>query len=605
MFPQTIFEYITTEESRFDTDKIQMGTNWQWNMKEFVQMVFHLKHGVFFSGENDWMRSFKNIMEPVLSLAKWTEDIELKDVTFFSESKNGRVVSFFFKKFHDEVYSKKYDLDELFDEITESDVTYGGTLVDITAKERPTVLALTKVAFCDQTDILGGPIAVKMYLSPSKLKKMTKNGWFNPKNGADGSAEELVLLASQDKSPEGGKQGTQKNTVTGKAIEVYILRGDLPESYLKEGGDDENFIPQLQIVAFYTTKKNKRQGFTIYKKESTEDSLTYFTSAKVEGRGLGFGWGEKMLHPQIWTNFFEIHKTQMLQSGAKTPIITDDETFTNRNKIQDMENLEVAIVKEGRTMKLLDTVSPNNVSLYQNAINTWFEYAQYAGAAFDPMMGKEATSGTTFRGQNQIVQQGKGPHDRLRGKRAKFIEYLYRVRILKDIKREILNGKKFLATLTGEEMEWVSKELAVKEWNKYVLEKTLADGNFEEGEMEAYIQMKTDEFREKGSQHILEVLKGEFDDVEVTMGINVAGKQKDLSAMSDKILSIIQFAMANPQGFEQVMKMPSMADNMDSILEYSGVSPSSFYSLTKKMKELPQQPSPMQPALQPANVQPA
>lgn len=602
MFPQDIFQYIIAEESRFETDKIKIGTNWNFNMKEFVQMVFHLKHGVFFNGENDWMRSFKNVMDIVLGNAKVAEDIEAKDVVFFSESRNGRVVSFFFKKYHDEVYVKKYDLDELFDEITESDVDYGGVIVDTTSNSRPTVQPLTKVAFCDQTDIMGGPIAIKLYLSPSKLKAMEKKGWFNVKNGADGSAEELVILASQDKSPEGGKMGDQKNLVTGKAIELYIVRGDLPETYLKDNGDNEKLVPQLQIVASYTDKKNKKKGFTVYKKESSEDTLEYFTSEKVEGRGLGFGWGERMLHPQIWTNFFEIHKTQMLQAGAKTPIITDDETFTNRNKIQDMENLEVAVVKEGRSMKLLETIASGNVQLFQNAVNGWFEFAQYAGSAFDPMMGKEATSGTTFRGQNQVVQQGKGPHDRRRGKRAKFIEHLYRVRILPDIKKEILAGKKFLATLSGDEMDWVSEQLAVNAWNEEYFNRVMADGQFQEGEMEAFIQQKKDEFRKKGSQHLLEVLKGEFADVEMSIGINVAGKQKDLAAMSDKILSIIQFAMANPQGFEQVMKMPSMADNMDTILEYSGVNPSSFYGLTKKMKELPQpqaQPSPMQPNPQP------
>ena len=273
MFPNSIFEYILAEESKFETDKIRIGTNWQWNMKEFVQMIFHLKHGVFFSGENDWMRAFKNVMDITLGNAKVLEDIELKDVVFFSESKNGRVASFFFKKYHDEVYAKKYDLDELFDEIGESDGAYGGVIVDTTSMDRPTVTPLTKVAFCDQTDILGGPIAIKMYLSPSKLKAMEKKGWFNTKNGADGSAEELVLLASQDKAPEGGQTGAQKNIVTGKTIEVYILRGDLPETYINTEGDNEKMIPQLQIVAFYNNKKNKKQGFTVYKKQSTEDTL--------------------------------------------------------------------------------------------------------------------------------------------------------------------------------------------------------------------------------------------------------------------------------------------------------------------------------------------
>src|SRR3990167_9446030 len=124
MFPETIFQYITAEENRFDTEEVAVGSNWRWGWKNHVQMIFHFKNGVFFQGENNWMRAFKNIMEPVLNLAYWTEDIEVKDVVFFIENMPGRVASFFIKKYHDEVYVREHDLDEMFDEITESDVDY-------------------------------------------------------------------------------------------------------------------------------------------------------------------------------------------------------------------------------------------------------------------------------------------------------------------------------------------------------------------------------------------------------------------------------------------------------------------------------------------------
>ena len=87
MMTPDIFSYIKSEESRFETDEIQLGDNWNWNFRTHVQMIFHLKNGVFFTGENNWLRAFKNIMLPMLNLAYWTEDIEVKDVTFFT--KNG------------------------------------------------------------------------------------------------------------------------------------------------------------------------------------------------------------------------------------------------------------------------------------------------------------------------------------------------------------------------------------------------------------------------------------------------------------------------------------------------------------------------------------
>ena len=49
---------------------------------------------------------------------------------------------------------------------------------------------------------------------------------------------------------------------------------------------------------------------------------------------------------------------------------------------------------------------------------------------------------------------------------------------------------------------------------------------------------------------MLEILKDEFKNIDIKMGINVAGKQKDLVNLSDKLLSIFQFIFANPQGFQ-------------------------------------------------------
>src|SRR3989338_8663569 len=144
MFPENIFQYITAEENKFDTEEVSVGSNWRWNFKTHTQMIFHLKNGVFFQGENDWMRAFKNIMEPVLSLAYWTEDIEVKDVFFYIEEKAGRVLSFLVKKYHDEVFVKENNLDTLFDQIAESDIDYGGVLVQKNDSPCPEVIKLKR-----------------------------------------------------------------------------------------------------------------------------------------------------------------------------------------------------------------------------------------------------------------------------------------------------------------------------------------------------------------------------------------------------------------------------------------------------------------------------
>lgn len=599
MIAPNIYEYVKSEETKFETEEIKLGDNWDWNFRNHVQLIFHLKNGIFYTGDNNWLRAFKNVMEPILNLAYWTEDIEVKDVVFYIENEYGKALSFLVKKYHDEVYVREHDLDLLFDEITESDIDYGGVVVQ-KGKDMPEVLPLNSIAFCDQTDLLGSPIAVKYYFSPSKLRAMSKIGWGEKSNGATISIEDLCVLATNDKELVGDKGG-KKNDIPGKTIEVYILRGDLPEHYLKDNDNMEYDFNQIQVIAYYVDKNNKKVGVTLYRKKEDEGNLKFFTSKSVYQRALGRGVGEALLSPQIWTNFLTIHKTNMLEAASKIVLYSDDENFSNKNKIQDMENLEITKISQGSAINRVPTVGSDAIQLYSNEINEWFVFAQTAGAADDPILGKEASSGTTFRGQERSVAQGRGLHDRRRGKRAKFIEELYRDFIIPDITKEILKGKKFLATLTTEELTWVAEQVAIVESNDIIKEAILDGKTITREEQAAIIQARKSLMLKKGNKQLIEILRDDFQDVEIKMGINIVGKQKDLLNLSDKLLSIFQFIFANPTGFQQAMQIPALAKSFENILEFGGMSIADFSSILQPPVQSPiqpqslSQPSPEQP----------
>lgn len=599
MISPNIHDYIKSEENKFETDEIQPGDNWHWNFREHVQLIFHLVNGVFFTGENNWLRAFKQVMRPIIDLNNWTEDLEAKDVTFFIESRIGKVLSFLVKKYHDEVYVREHDLDTLFDQITNGDNTYGGVILQKGVK-MPESLELNSIAFCDQTDILGGPIAFKHYFSPDKLRGMAKHGWGDERNGATISLDELCILASDEKDPV-GTLNDKKNKVPGKTIEVYVVRGNLPEHYLKDNDNMEDYYNQIHVEAFYTNKESKKVGVTLYRKKENEGSLKFFSSSPIYQRALGSSVGESELHPQIWSNFLTIHKMDMLQAASKIPLQTDDQNFTNRNKIQDMENLEVTVLEEGKQIRQIPTAASANIQLFSNEINSWYEQAQLSGAAFDPLIGKEASSGTTFRGQERVVAQGKGTHDKKRGQRAKFIEEIYRDWIIPDIKKEILKGKKFLATLTTEELQWISEQLAINESNKIIKDAILNGKLVTKEEQAALIEVRRAALLKQGNKQLIEIVKGEFDDIEIKIGINVAGKQKDLVNLSDKLLSIFQFIFANPQGFQQAMQIPALAKGFENILEFGGMSIGDFSSLLQAPAQ-PMQIQQPQPTGQPQMI---
>lgn len=605
MIHPDIYTYVKAEENRFETDEVRLGDNWNWNFRNHVQLIFHLRHGKFFTGDNNWLRAFKHIMLPMLRLSFWTEDLEVKDVTFYIEHRLGRVYSFLIKKYHDEVYVKENNLDTLFDEITEDDLTYGGVLLQKTNTKRPERLPLNGIAFCDQTDIKGGPLGFKHHFAPSSLRKMAKLGWGKESNGATISIDELITLADYEKQPL-GMNDTKENQVPGKTIEVYIVRGDLPEHYLLDNNNMEDCYGQLHIIAYYVNKEKKRQGVTLYRKREDEANLKFHSSEPIVGRALGFGDGEALLPSQIWGNFVNIHKMNFLEAASKVPLWTDDETFMNKNSVQNMENLEVMKLAEGRTLQQVPTAAPANIQLLTNAADDILSHAQLVGAAFDPILGKEPTSGTTFRGQERTVAQGRGWHDRRRGQRAKFIEEIYRDWIIPDIMKEMVKGKKFLATLTAEELSWISEQLATNHANRRIVDAMIEGKVLSPDEIEEAATSFKDNFGKQGNKKLLEILKGELEDVPIKMGINIANKQKDLANLSDKLLSIFQFVFANPQGFQQAMQIPALAKSFQDILEFSGLNQADFLSLTTPPKQAPAVPgqpqAPMALSPQPTEV---
>lgn len=593
----SIYDWVLGEETRFETEKVQIGSNWEWNLRDHVQLIFHLMHSQFYTGQNDWLRAFKNIMEPIIELCSWTEDIEVKDIVFFIENERGRVLSFLIKKYYEEIYVKEHDLDTFIDELIDTDLTYGGALIQKTSGKRPEVIELNKIAFCDQTDMLGSPIAFKHYFSPSKLREMEKIGWGNKENGATMSLEELCTLARPEKDAA-SMPNNKTNYVPGKQIEVYVVMGNMPDHYLEDNNDMEYYCDQIQVIAYYYDKKRVKQGVTLYRKENVEELLKFFTSKKVYGRALGRGVAERLLHPQIWTNWNEIKKNQLVEGAALNVLWTDDENYTNRNSIQEMSNLEITRVESGKQIGRVPTAAPDSIRIIENQIDTLFQHAQLHGAAFDPILGDEQPSGTTFRGQERTVAQGKGAHNKRKGKRAKFLEEVYREMIIPDMKKEIVSGKKFLATLSAEEVSWISEELATNYARDKQLD-ALWEGKLPEQE-EVYKQEFLADLSKKGSKFLIEILKGEFKDIEVKMGINVAGKQKDLVTLTDKLLSIFQFAFANPQGFLQAMQIPALAKSFQDILEFSGMNQSDFATLLKAPVNALPTPAAPQGAPQPA-----
>ena len=586
-----IYQYILGEEAAFD-QSIEIN-GWQWNFKQHVKTSFYYLHGRLLNGNND-DTPVKNIVRRIIKLQKTERDVDVKDINIYVDDPEAQHLSFLIKKYHDDVFVVENDIDTFIDDWLGNRIEYGGGLAKKGSEARPEVVDLQSVAFCDQTDMMKGPIAFKHFYNPAELMDMAEVGWGNPENGATTSLQSLIDLSESYRVNQ--KTDGQQNLTPGQYIEIYEVHGVLPSCYLDDSEFDGTYKRQLQIIGFYRTEDGKKTGETLFRKEIKQSLLKVTLQDKIYSRALGFGGVEELFEDQVWTNYSEIRKKEMLDAASKVILKAIGAEMKARypNGLKDMETLQIVELNQNEDLAQIDT-TPRSLGLFEKWEAGWEEHAQGVGFATNPLLGEEAPSGTPFSAQERQVIQGKGPHVKEQGRFAKDLENLYREWIFPHIEEKIVNGARFLSELSTQEMQYVIDKLADSLTNKYVIEQIFDGTPVTQEEAEFYKQKVREDFAKKGNKHFLEALKGEFKKKHLRIKVDIKGKQKNLALFTEKLVNIFRQIIANPQAFEQLMQIPEMSRTFNDILEHSGISPV-YYSGLSKPKSTPT-PSPLTPEL--------
>ena len=596
---QDIFQYISSEEIAYQQIPIEVFEGYSWNMFKHIQLslLYSVSQYLDKSGGD---RPFKNIIRPITNVAKRSEGFDVKDIILFVNSAKDYYKSFLIKKYHDK-WARDNDIDTFIDDMVESYVDFGGALIKDIGNKKPEVVPLQRLAFCDQTDILSGPICEKHYYSPDQLEEMKTKGW----KGID----DLILLSESYKKTQ--QSQVQSRTPT-KYIEVYELHGVMPERWLKDDADENKYVRQMQVVSFYKKDEKEKSGITLFKGKEAKSIYKFIARDKIFGRALGYGGVEELFEHQVWTNYNTIRIRDLLDAASKVILQTTDPAVAKRQTIKNLENLQILNLAEGKKLEQVNTTPPSIV-LFQNAIAEWELGARTTGSANDPQLGVEPKAGTPMGLQQIVVNQGKGIHDYRRGKLSTFLVEIYRDIIIPHIAKEITQGQEFLSTLDLDEMQEIADSIATNEANKVIIDKILgkvdAEGNVireseipEKEEIEKYKQQVRDNFRKGGNKKFIKILKDELKDAPIDVEVSVAGKQKNLNEIAVGITNIFRFIFSNPQGFIQVMQMPGMSKAWNELLEFSGMSPIDFAGIEKFATPQPTG-QPIRPtAPQPTNI---
>ena len=558
-----IHAYITLEENAYSIP-ITLVDGYEWGMKEHIMLSTLYKNSKYSTGNSD-DKPYKNIIRPILNLQYRAEGFDVKDIDLYVDSPKDYYKSFLVKKYHDR-WARDNGIDTFIDDMVESYVDYGGALVKNINDVKPEVIPLRSIVFCDQTDILSSPIGIKHFFSPDQLKEMAKFGWGDEDNGADTTIDELILLAQDTKNFDKLKGKTI--TTPGKYIEVYEIHGTLPKKFLDPEANDEDYETQLQITTFYTNESGIKTGLTLFKGVEKKSPFKLILRDKIYGRALGFGGAEELFESQVWTNYDQIRMKAMLDSASKIIYKTTDQAFASRNNLEDVDNNEILVLDEASDFSQVDT-TPRNLAIFQNNIAEWEAHAQTMGAANESIRGETPKSGTPFALQQLVTAESHSLHEYRKGKLATFLDEVYRDWVIPYIVTELQKDQQFIAELSLDELESIADNLVTNKTNEKIKEEILSGRIITKEEIEIFKTDTRDMFMKGDNKRFIKILKGELKKTPISVKTNIAGKQKYLAQMTDKLVNVFRQLIQTPQ----ILDDPRMSKLFNEILESSGLSP--------------------------------
>ena len=576
----TIYSYIQEQEAGMKQD-IPLEEGWQWNFKDHIRRSFLYKHSQFETNNEDRdKRPFKNIVRPILNIQYRTEGFDVKDIELYVDNADTYYKSFLVKKYHDK-WALQNEIDTFIDELVESFVDYGGVLVKNVKGVRPEVVDFRTLAFCDQTDILSGPFAIKHFFSPSQLIEMEKVGWGT--TGATISIQDLILKAENSKNRD---QDAGETKTPGKYIEIFEVHNVSQRDFDITSEDSD---PMIYVCGFYADENGNPMGVTLFANKEPKLPFKFLKRDPIQGRALGWGGIEELFESQMWTNFGEINIMAMLEHASKVFYKTTDPKFKNQN-LNKSPMGRVFDLAPGADMNQLDN-QPRNLVAFNNAVVGWHEHGMEIGGASDLFLGQQPTAGTPFKSVETQLVEGKSLHIWRQGRISVFVDEIYRDWVIPQLGREIVKGTKFLSTLSADEMMSVGDAVVTNTVNRRITEKVLEEGleSFPSQEEIDLLKQVIMEGFNKSNNKFLEILKDEMTGEKLSVSTNIAGKQKDLSLITDKMVNVVRQVLAAPQ----ILQDPTMMKWLNTILESSGLSPIMFSG--RPMQVQPQQGAQTQP----------
>ena len=532
----------------YDENSIEIVDGLLFNMSETIKKIEYYWNSRYVNGQKDELgriKPFYNIGKFRTNVAVRATDLDVKDIKVSSDNPSDRVRSLIMNK---EIYNwmKEVDMSRILNKAGHTRAKYGGVLLKKTEKGGKLEIDVVewKNAITDPTNILGGVIIEKHWLSPSELSKK-KDVWNN--------VEDAMALVT--------KKRTKGTEATEYKIPIYEIHGEFPETYNPEieDGDKTNFSKMVFYIADACGK-----GIPLYFEEEKESPYKFLAWDEISGRGLGCGVMEDGFEAQMWTNESISAEKNVMDLAGKVYIKTTSEKFGN-NLITEAENGQVFVMEDGTDAGVMN-LTPNSLPQFQNLVEKWDTQYERTSNTFNAVTGDTLPSDTPLGSVAIQTKQASSFFDYRREEAGIFWREVFNDWVIPYIVKKINKQHILASDYSSEELEMIDDLFSKYEAEKIVWEMIEAGKPVYAGQREQLIETIKEIQRINKGRRYLDVPEGYFKDFKAKITIDLTGESKNKAEQLQSLWTVLTQA-----NIPAVRQDPDMMNLLSQILELTGI----------------------------------
>lgn len=563
---KNIFAQIRQEKQDFIDNKISIVDGYNFNQYETIKKIHLYYNSKFVNGyidANGRKKIFFNICKSPCKVAARFLNFDTKDIRLISKVPDQEVGTMLLES-ELKLWMQENKIADLLNEIRDKLPVYGSVVIKKLKKTAelvdlrrlildPTVKSIKDSRFID----------IEYNLTPTQMR--AKTDWDN--------VEEAIDKFYNNNTPDSYMDSEYLNQViSSPLIKVHERFGEVPESWVVKGGDENKMVRALMIVCGVDSTEKNEEGDVM-----RENGLILFKSKwfgeypfvdahydKTDGRWLGIGVVEDLFSVQERTNELTNEKRESMTISNKHIFQTQDRTIV-KNILKDVSN--GAVLLAGANGGLIPLANEErNMNAFVSEENRYSNQAKEVTFSYDAIRGQANPSSTPAT--NAVIQDrnASSVFGNKRENLGNVLRNFFNDFVLPQCVSDLSSEHIMLFTGGPEEIAKLDDVIASNLSWQYGKDELL---NGKVVNQEDIKEQLLKELRKSGANRYLFIKEKFYKNLNVKFDINTQNEQEDSTLITQNLFGIIQALSANPG----VISDPVIKELFYTYAEKLGVSP--------------------------------